>query len=310
LAIASLILSILWLGGLGSLLAVILASVALSGIRRSQGQRLGLGLARAALTIGLIGLLGTAVLLSYVGIDHSAKTALAAPPVLSVPANPAALVQTTLKLSDFPKLAEYSAGWKPQVFIDTTVFGDVAIAGDFARCLNIHSTLLGGTGPGGRAMSPNFTSASYSVENLVAVEPSVATAMRVVQQTNRIKASSCITKQLDEGWRQFNEAGPEADNLVVSVRPLFLRRAGDQSTSFSFFFNNRVSANYIITFEDVVIIRQGQKDAMLTFFGIENPLEPKLEQTLDAAVDAHLRSLVLIHVRQENQLARVDHHSE
>ncbi len=58
LAIASLILSVLWLFGLGSVLAVIFALVALSTIRASHGQQAGMGLAFAGLIIGICGLIG------------------------------------------------------------------------------------------------------------------------------------------------------------------------------------------------------------------------------------------------------------
>jgi hypothetical protein len=59
LAIASLILSILWFFGLGSLLAVIFALVARSKIRASGGEEQGDGLAIAGLIIGICGLIGS-----------------------------------------------------------------------------------------------------------------------------------------------------------------------------------------------------------------------------------------------------------
>jgi hypothetical protein len=64
LAIASLVLSILWIGGLGSLLAVIFGAIALSKINRSGGWVRGRGLAGAGLTIGVVGLLGTVALVA------------------------------------------------------------------------------------------------------------------------------------------------------------------------------------------------------------------------------------------------------
>jgi hypothetical protein len=57
LAIASLVLSILWLAGLGSLLAIILGFLSLSQIRRSNGRTGGRGLAIAGLIIGTVGVL-------------------------------------------------------------------------------------------------------------------------------------------------------------------------------------------------------------------------------------------------------------
>ena len=56
LAIASLVLGILWLCGVGSLLATIFGAVALSQISRSRGQIEGKGLAVAGLVLGIIGL--------------------------------------------------------------------------------------------------------------------------------------------------------------------------------------------------------------------------------------------------------------
>ena len=56
LAIASLVLGIIWLCGLGSLLATIFGAVALSQISRSRGQIEGKGLAIAGLILGIVGL--------------------------------------------------------------------------------------------------------------------------------------------------------------------------------------------------------------------------------------------------------------
>ena len=57
-AIASLVLSIIWLVGLGSLLAVIFGIVARRQIRASGGRQGGDGLALAGLLIGILGILG------------------------------------------------------------------------------------------------------------------------------------------------------------------------------------------------------------------------------------------------------------
>jgi hypothetical protein len=55
-AIASLVLGLLWLWGLGSLLAVIFGGVSLSQISRSRGGLEGKGMAIAGLVLGIIGL--------------------------------------------------------------------------------------------------------------------------------------------------------------------------------------------------------------------------------------------------------------
>lgn len=56
LAVASLVLGVVWLCGLGSLLAVIFGGVSLSQISRSRGTLEGKGMAVAGLVLGIIGL--------------------------------------------------------------------------------------------------------------------------------------------------------------------------------------------------------------------------------------------------------------
>ena len=60
LAIASLVLGLVWLGGLGSLLATIFGAVSLSQISRSNGGITGKGLALAGLILGIVGLVSVA----------------------------------------------------------------------------------------------------------------------------------------------------------------------------------------------------------------------------------------------------------
>jgi hypothetical protein len=62
LAVASLVLGILWIGGLGSILAIIFGPVALYQIHVSRGRIWGTGLAVAGLVLGIV-LLGLQVLL-------------------------------------------------------------------------------------------------------------------------------------------------------------------------------------------------------------------------------------------------------
>jgi hypothetical protein len=76
LAIASFVLSLVWVAGLGSLLAVILGIAAHSSIKRSQGSQSGSGFATAGIVIGIIGLLGAALLFASVAaVDHELKQA-------------------------------------------------------------------------------------------------------------------------------------------------------------------------------------------------------------------------------------------
>lgn len=62
LAIAALVLAVLWLGGLGSLLAVVLGVVVLRQLRRGDGRLGGRGLAIAGTALGGVGLVLTLIL--------------------------------------------------------------------------------------------------------------------------------------------------------------------------------------------------------------------------------------------------------
>ena len=66
LAIASLVLSIVWLGGIGAILAVIFAIIALRQIAASHGRLRGKGLSIAGLIIGIIGIIGAGITWSVV----------------------------------------------------------------------------------------------------------------------------------------------------------------------------------------------------------------------------------------------------
>jgi hypothetical protein len=80
LAIAALILSIVWLGGLGSVAAVILGIISLTQISKAKGALGGKGLSIAALVIGGIGTVLTvlfyaAVVFTVGVVSHLAQTA-------------------------------------------------------------------------------------------------------------------------------------------------------------------------------------------------------------------------------------------
>jgi hypothetical protein len=59
-AIASLVLGIVWLGGLGSVLGIIFGAKAKQDIRRSWGRLAGEGLATAGIVLGILGIMGAA----------------------------------------------------------------------------------------------------------------------------------------------------------------------------------------------------------------------------------------------------------
>jgi Domain of unknown function (DUF4190) len=65
-AIPALILAVLWLGGLGSLCAVICGHMALGNIRRSGGWLRGEAVAITALALGYVGLLSALMLIPLV----------------------------------------------------------------------------------------------------------------------------------------------------------------------------------------------------------------------------------------------------
>ena len=67
-AVASLVLSVLWIGGIGAVLAVPFAARARRDIRRSGGELAGAGMATAGLVIGIVGLVGAVVLWTTVAV--------------------------------------------------------------------------------------------------------------------------------------------------------------------------------------------------------------------------------------------------
>ena len=72
LAVASLVLGIIWLCGVGSLLAVIFGHVALGQIKRSEGRDGGRGLAIAGAILGWIGV-SVYVTLYLIGLSSSRR---------------------------------------------------------------------------------------------------------------------------------------------------------------------------------------------------------------------------------------------
>jgi len=76
LAIASLVLSLLWLAGLGSVLGVIFGISSRRSIKRSQGQEAGGGLAIAGLVVGILGVLGSVLFYgAVVAVNHAVHQA-------------------------------------------------------------------------------------------------------------------------------------------------------------------------------------------------------------------------------------------
>jgi uncharacterized membrane protein len=65
LAIASLFLGIIWLFGLGSILAIVLGYLGMKEIRESQGKRSGWAIALAGLIVGVVGLASLGILIGF-----------------------------------------------------------------------------------------------------------------------------------------------------------------------------------------------------------------------------------------------------
>ena len=76
-AVASLVLGIIWIGGIGSVLAVIFGFMSRKKIRQSNGQEQGAGLALAGIILGFIGIvgaIGVALLLFAIGTGVDTAT--------------------------------------------------------------------------------------------------------------------------------------------------------------------------------------------------------------------------------------------
>jgi Domain of unknown function (DUF4190) len=76
LAIASLVCSIVWLGGVGSLLAVIFGFIARSQIKRAEDHQQGNGLALAGIILGFLGLViaGLVIVAAALVVHHCDQT--------------------------------------------------------------------------------------------------------------------------------------------------------------------------------------------------------------------------------------------
>ena len=65
LAIASLFLGIIWLFGLGSILAIVLGYLGMKQVRESQGARSGWAIALAGVIVGVVGLASLGILIGF-----------------------------------------------------------------------------------------------------------------------------------------------------------------------------------------------------------------------------------------------------
>lgn len=67
-AVASLVLGIVWFGGLGAILALVFGYTALSQINRSAGYEGGRGMAIAGIVLGWIGVAGIVLMITLMGL--------------------------------------------------------------------------------------------------------------------------------------------------------------------------------------------------------------------------------------------------
>ncbi len=108
-AIASLVLGILWILGLGSILALIFGLVGRKQIDRSGGRQRGRGLAIAGIVLGTVGIIGTVLLFVLGAVANNGNSTSTAPPS-TVPS--AGTTPYVLTASDAGFMATFPA--KPQ----------------------------------------------------------------------------------------------------------------------------------------------------------------------------------------------------
>ena len=73
LAVASMVLGIVWVYWIGSVLAIIFGAVALSQIKKANGWKTGKGMAIAGLVLGLVGI-GILMIAVIVGVANGSTT--------------------------------------------------------------------------------------------------------------------------------------------------------------------------------------------------------------------------------------------
>jgi Domain of unknown function (DUF4190) len=160
LAIASLVLGILWGYGLGSLLAVIFGHVALSSIRRTYAK--GTGMAVAGLILGYAGMLGAAFLL-FLGLLTSTISSASPTAQTAVTADSGEGAAPSFKAADykkltargFAKLAKNPDAYAGERFV---IYGEVHQFDDFTGTDSFMAT------SGHAAGATNETSAFYGDE--------------------------------------------------------------------------------------------------------------------------------------------------
>lgn len=209
LAILSLVSGIVWCGGIGSLLAVILSVKARRSIRESGGTESGEGLATGGLVLGIVGLVGTVLTtLLVIAIAFTATNAVQnavhrfSPSTVSVPAGR----QLTLTTSDFAidsgiKTVTVFAAAYPVPALDQS---DVPAAGkEFAR-----ADIRVCAGPAGSQDGPNGSLFTLVFPGGAQVNPSDTA---VVGQPNLPDVQGMAPRQCVRGYVTYE--------IAVGTRP-------------------------------------------------------------------------------------------
>ena len=291
LVVAGLVLSILWIGGLGSVLGLTFGVVALSQIRRSYSRSENLGgrgLARAALVIGAVGLVASVALYAGVATENSATTTNASR--LKLPAvAPLAPMRSSLQLSDFP------AGWTANSSSPTNPSDAWSMASTLGSCVDIPSVLLDNVGHVGRVESASFIAptGSVTVEDVAAVESSIESAEQALDSLER-SSPTCLRSVLTTKWQEWeaqfpaNSPSPEQPKTFMVSR-LDIGPVGDQSLAFRITLISLYHGSSFYDTVDAVIIRQGQKDALVIFNGPVTPSPMTLERGVSQTMASRLR---------------------
>jgi hypothetical protein len=185
LAIASLVLSLLWLLGVGSILAVVLGVAARRRIKRSEGHETGAGLALAGVVIGIAGIFGAVGFFGLTFFLHDVVVDLTTPHVtalgrpLSVSTNDDGITSLTVYSVTYP-VDDVSGHPDP-------VAGKEYAAADVRVCAGSS----GSEGPdllGFTLLFPDGRS--------VGVDPLAATAQPHARSLSPIAAGTCVRGSL------------------------------------------------------------------------------------------------------------------
>jgi hypothetical protein len=109
--------------------------------------------------------------------------------------------------------------------------------------------------------------------------------------------TSCVAARLTPGWAQFSQGLGSVSDPSVSMYSLQSGLTGIEVTAFTISFSALQDRNFpIYTYTDVVFLRRGQEDALLTFTALGSPFDLTLEQRLERVFIKRLDSLRLVYL--------------